>query len=229
MAAMSWQIIHMVNRPAAERATPVAGNDKAFLGIEGQRARIIGIDVEVQALRREPFGLGDQRAADPDAPIFRCDDKLIEIERARIDCDKSNHFLLADHFLSRLGHHDLRIGHQILAPLPAPPVEPPGEVDIRISLLPSVQPQRHRGVLVARRIIAAERKNAHVEIGAVAASRSAVFAASCNSRNSSRCMVSLPATTLPLVKMASPPSRSLMKPPAPRTKIDPAAKSTGGS
>src|SRR6516164_8563851 len=83
-----------------------------------------------------------------------------------------------------------------------------------------------RGTSEAAPVIAPPRE-AHGEVDAAAASLPAVFPASRNSCSNSRCMVSLPATTLPFCKMASPPSISLIKPPASRTKSEPAARSQG--
>src|SRR5215471_2169582 len=113
------------------------------------------------------------------------------------------------------------------APVIAPPREASGEIDLGIGVLPGAQPQRHSRLLVARCVVGPERKNAHGEVDAAAASLLAVFPDSRNSCSNSRCMVSLPATTLPFCKMASPPSMSLIKPPASRTKSEPAARSQG--
>src|ERR1700758_3803768 len=116
MAASSWPPTHVIDRPAAERVKPVAGDDKAYFpSIESDGARIIGIDVEVKASWREAFRFRDQLGTRASAPEARRDNELIDVPRALIDRDK------ADHAVKRLGDYDLRGRHQVVAPLAAPP------------------------------------------------------------------------------------------------------------
>ena len=185
--------------------------------VEGDGARVVGVDVEIEPARRHALGFGDQRHADARTPMLRRHHDLIEIERARIDGDEADHSGFSR--ASSLRNHDVGGGHKLTAPALPPPAEPLGEIEFRVSRLPGPQPQRDRGILVARVVAAQHESRAH---GATAS-----LPASLRRRRSSRCMVSLPATTWPLAKMSSSPSRSLTKPPASRTRIEPAAMSHG--
>src|SRR5579862_2197372 len=219
---------HAVDRPPGNRIFAGAGDDEFFLGVKTYRARIVGIDVEIEALRRNALRRGEERGADARSPALRRDDKLVEIKRAAVDGDKADHdgiagILFAVLFLFDVlgfGDDDFGAGRELVAPARPPPRQPLGEIKLRIGRLPGFEPQRDGGILVFGGVRA--QRTSRPAHGATVC-----FCASCNSRNSSRCMVSLPATIWPFSKMASSPSRSLTKPPASRTRIEPAARSHG--
>ena len=50
---------HAMHRFAGDRIFARAADDKAELAVEGDGARIVGVDVEIEARRRQPFRLGD--------------------------------------------------------------------------------------------------------------------------------------------------------------------------
>ena len=107
------------------------------------------------------LGFGDQRRRDAAAPGFRRHHDLVEIEGARIDGDE------ADQLSVGFGHRDGRGRHQLVAPAFTPPVEPRGEVDLRIGELPGAAPQLDRRVLVGGHIGAqCERRARHRVPGA---------------------------------------------------------------
>src|SRR6516165_12177567 len=81
---------HVVNRPAAECVEAVAGDHESDFLVEGDGAAIVGIHIEIEPARGEAFGLGNELAADAGAPKFRCDHKLVEIERAGVDGDETD-------------------------------------------------------------------------------------------------------------------------------------------
>src|SRR4051794_20897756 len=85
--------------------------------------------------------------------MIRIDHELVEIAFA-VDRDEAGQraVLLAD--------DDRSLRHQILAPALAPPVQPRGEVDLRIGLLPGAMPEVDRRRLV-RVAIGAEAERAH--------------------------------------------------------------------
>src|SRR5208282_4817864 len=78
---------HAVDRLAGDRIDAGAADDKSLLAVEADRARVVGVDVEVEAGRRDALGRRDQRRADARSPMLRRHHDLVEIERARIDGD----------------------------------------------------------------------------------------------------------------------------------------------
>src|SRR6202035_6087895 len=125
-----------------------AGDQKSEPAVKADGARVIDIDVEIEAGRRDALGFGDQNRADAGAPIFRRHHDLVEIKRARIDGDE------ADHVAISLSDHDFGGWQKLVAPTRTPPVEPLGEIKLRVSFLPGPQPKRDGRVLVARLVAA---------------------------------------------------------------------------
>ena len=64
---------------------------KSEPAVKADGARVVDIDVEIEAGRRDALGFGDQRRADAGAPMFRRHYDLVEVKRARIDGDEADH------------------------------------------------------------------------------------------------------------------------------------------
>jgi hypothetical protein len=111
-----------MHRFPADRILSFTGNRKSVLTVERNRARVVGVDVEIETPRRDTFRFNDKSFPDTRAPAFRRHDKLIEIKRLRIDGDK------ADRRVRSLSNHNFRRRHQLIAPTLPPPFEPRGEI-----------------------------------------------------------------------------------------------------
>ncbi len=72
---------HLVHRRAGAPVDASPAIDEALLLVEADGARIVVIDVQVEAWRRHPLGLGHQRGGDARAPGFRRHHDLIEMSR----------------------------------------------------------------------------------------------------------------------------------------------------
>ena len=117
-----------------------------MLFIKANGARIVLVDVQVEAAGRDPLGFGDERGGDASAPRFRRHHRLIDIEGARIDGDE------AEHLSVRFRHRNRCRRDELLAPTLAPPVDPLVEIDLGIGELPGAPPQFDRRGLVGGRI-----------------------------------------------------------------------------
>ncbi len=128
--------------------------NKTVARIEADGAGVVGVDQQRNAVRRQAFGLIDQRITQFRTPVTGADHQLVEIAFA-IDGHKS------DQRAGLIGDDDRRIRHQIVAPALAPPRYARGEIDSGIGLLPGLLPQRDRGVLVVGAIGAKMKGGAH--------------------------------------------------------------------
>ena len=93
---------HAMHRLAGDRIGAGAGDEKSEPAVKADGAGVVDVDVEIEAGRRHALGFGDQRRADAGAPMLRCYNDLVEIERARIDGDE------ADHRAAGFGDHRFR-------------------------------------------------------------------------------------------------------------------------
>src|SRR5262249_454753 len=142
---------HLVNWRTRTPIEGFAGDDEAVLFIKANGARIVLVDVQVEAGGRYPLGFLGGSGGDPQSPSLGRDYCLIYIEGARIDGDE------AEHFPVRFRHRDRGRRYDLLAPALAPPVDPLVEIDVRVGNLPCAPPQFDRRGFIGGRI-AAERK-----------------------------------------------------------------------
>src|SRR6516225_914601 len=152
----AWHRRHQRSRPPAHlvdgRArAPIegfAGDDEALLFIKANGARIVLVDVQIEAGGRYPLGFGNERRGDAQSPRFRRDHGLIDVEGAVIDGHK------AEHSSAAFRHRDRCRRHELIAPALAPPVDAVVEIDLGIGELPGAPPQFDRLSLVVGRIAA---------------------------------------------------------------------------
>ena len=123
---ISWPPAHAMHRLAGNRILAGASDEKSEPAVKADGADIVDVDVEIEAGRRYALGFGDQRRADAGAPMLRRHHDLVEIKRARIDRDE------ADHRAAGFRDHDFGYRQKLVAPALAPPVEPLGEIKLRI-------------------------------------------------------------------------------------------------
>src|SRR5256886_8600229 len=122
---------HLVDGRARAPIKRFAGDDEALLFIKANGARIVLVDVQIEAGGRYPLGFGNQRRGDAQSPRFRGNHGLIDIEGAGIDGDA------ADHFSVGFSHPGRCRRTEPGAPAPAPPVDAVVEIDIGLGWRPA--------------------------------------------------------------------------------------------
>src|SRR5262245_53565543 len=108
---------HLVDGRARAPIERFAGDDEALLFIKANGARIVLVDVQIEAGGRYPLGFGNQRRGDAQSPCFRGDHGLIDVEGPGIDGDEAEHFSVG------LRHRDRCHRNELVAPALAPPVD----------------------------------------------------------------------------------------------------------
>src|SRR5437016_10962448 len=142
---------HLVDGRARAPIKRFAGDDEALLFIKANGARIVLVDVQIEAGGRYPLGFGNQRRGDAQSPRFRGDHGLIDVEGAGIDGDEAEHFSVG------FSHRDRCRRHELVAPALAPPVDAVVGIDMGIGELPGAPPQFDRRGFV-RGPVAAKRE-----------------------------------------------------------------------
>ena len=133
--------LHLQHRPSRGRVHILSGMHKAVALVEADRAGVVGVDQQRDAIGRQPLRFIDQQGGEFRTPVIGRDHQLVEIA-CRIDGDES------DQRARLFGDDDGGIRHQLVAPAFAPPVDARVEIDRWIGLLPGLEPQRDGGVFV---------------------------------------------------------------------------------